>query len=194
MYLLADKFEDLNSVQKRIIETQKNHSMVLMRALDIIQINSGLLMACSQLFHAREQMPQVQASLLGSFSALLNELKMYRVAIYSYELTILNSVMNMINKLIPNGEADGHASQYVIESDFIAGPSTQKIALLSQDEINRYVGSSSFVCINGFSLETARDTGLGSLLVYNHLTALQKCEIKTLKLPLKEKARNLGRG
>ena len=247
-----------------------------MQAVDIIQNNSRSLMACSQLFYARDQMLQVQASLLGSFSALLNELKMYRVAIYSYKLTILNSVMIMVNKLIPmallprsdleeilldvnhwqsdtnerlslaipitqistyyetkilrkvdivddgmyftlaipfvtaatvlnlykavpipmpNDGTDGHASQYIIESDFIAVSSTQKIALLSQDEINRCVGSSSFsVCINGFSLETAQDTCLGSLLINNYLTALQKCEIKTVKLPLKEKARNLGNG
>ena len=101
MYLIADQLEDVNSVQKRIIQTQKNHSMVLMQAVDIIQNNSRSLMACSQLFYARDQMLQVQASLLGSFSALLNELKMYRVAIYSYKLTILHSVMIMVNKLIP---------------------------------------------------------------------------------------------
>ena len=157
---------------------------------------------------------------------------MYRVAIYSYKLTILNSVKIMVNKLIPmallaisdfeeilrltftdytserlsltipitqiltyfetkklrnvdisdNGMSftlaisfvtaatvlnlhkaipipmpidgtDGHASQYAIESDFIAVSFTQKIALLSQDDIKRGVGSSSFsVCINGFSL------------------------------------------
>ena len=101
MYLIAEQLEDVNSVQKRIIQTQKNHTMVLMKAVDIIQNNSRALMACSQLFYARDQMLQVQASLLGSFSALLNELKMYRVAIYSYKLTILNSVMIMVNKLIP---------------------------------------------------------------------------------------------
>ena len=95
---------------------------------------------------------------------------------------------------MPNDGTDGHASQYIIESDFIAVSSTQKIALLSQDEINRCVGSSTFsVCINGFSLQTAQDTCLGSLLINNHLTAPQKCKIKTAKLPLK-KARNLGNG
>ena len=38
--LIADQLENINSVQKRIIPTQKNHSMVLMRAVDIIQNNS----------------------------------------------------------------------------------------------------------------------------------------------------------
>ena len=101
IYLIAEQLDDLNSVQKQSIQTQKNHTMVPMKAVDIIQNNSRALMACSQLFYPRDQMLQVQASLLGSFSALLNELKMYRVVIYSYKLTILNSVMIMVNKLIP---------------------------------------------------------------------------------------------
>ena len=74
---------------------------MLMKTVDIIQNNSRALMACSQLFYARDQMLKVQASLLGSFSALLNEHKMYRVAIYSYKLIIMNSVMIIVNKLIP---------------------------------------------------------------------------------------------
>ena len=52
IYLTADQLEDVNSVQKRIIQTQKNHSMVLMQAVDIIQNNSRSLMACSELFYA----------------------------------------------------------------------------------------------------------------------------------------------
>ena len=43
-----------------------------------------------------------------------------------------------------------------------------------------------------FLSRNSSGTCLGSLLISNHLTALQKCEIKTVKLPLKEKARNLG--
>ena len=86
---------------------------------------------------------------------------------------------------MPDDGTDGHASQYITESDFKAVSPTQKIAILSQDEINRCVGSSSFsVCINGFFLETSPETCLGSLLINNHLIALQKCEIKTAKLPL----------
>ena len=90
MYLIADQLEDVNSVQKRNNQTQKYHSMVLMQTADIIQNNSRSLIACSQLFYSRDQMLQVQVSLLGLFSALLNELKMYRVAINSYKLTIMN--------------------------------------------------------------------------------------------------------
>ena len=97
---------------------------------------------------------------------------------------------------MPNEGTDGYASQYAIEFDFIAiDESTHKIAPLSQDEIDRCVGSRSFsVCFNGVSLETAHDTCLGSLLIGNHFIALQKCDIKTVKLPVKEKARNIGNG
>ena len=105
--------------------------------------------------------------------------------------TVLN-LFKLASIPIPNDGTDSHASQKIIESNFIAVSSTQKIALLSQDEINQCVGSSSFsVCMNSFSLETAQNTCLGSLLINNHLIALQKCEIKTAKLPLKEKTRNL---
>ena len=53
---------------------------------------------------------------------------------------------------MPNKRTDGYASQYAIELDFIAiAESTYKIALLSQDEIDNCVRSSSFsVCINDF--------------------------------------------
>ena len=92
-----------------------------------------------------------------------------------------------------NDVTNGHASQYVIESDFIAVSCTQKIALLSKDVIKSCVRSSSFfVCANGFSLERA--TCLGSLSINYLLTALQKCEIKTVKLPLTEKERNFEYG
>ena len=100
-YLIADQLEHVNSVQNRIIQTQNNHSRVLMQAVDIIQNNSRSLMACSKLFCEKDQMFQIQVSLLVSFSALLDEIKTRRVAIYSCMLTVLISVMIMVNKLIP---------------------------------------------------------------------------------------------
>ena len=91
-----------------------------------------------------------------------------------------------------NEGTDGFVSQYAIELaiDFIAiAESTHKIALLSQDENDWCVGSSSFsVCIIAFSLETAHDTCLRSLLIGNYFIALQKCDIKAVKLPVKQKA------
>ena len=69
------------------------------------------------------------------------------------------------------------------------------MALLSQPQIDNCVGSSSFsVCINGFSLETAENTCLGSPLIGNQFSALQICNILTIKLPILEKAKNFGNG
>ena len=48
---------------------------------------------------------------------------------------------------MPNDGTDGHASQYANESDFIALSSTQKIALLSQDEIIDVSGRVAFPCV-----------------------------------------------
>ena len=97
---------------------------------------------------------------------------------------------------MPNGGEDGYASQYELESNYIAiAESTNRIALLSQPQIDNCVGSSSFsVRINKFSLETAENTCLGSLLIGNQFSALQNCHILTVKLPIKEKAKNLGNG
>ena len=277
MFIIADQLKDVNNCQCKIIETQKNHSEVRNKAVSLIRNNSRKLMACNQLFYARDQMLQVQTNLIGSLSALLNEIKSYRTAVVSCKLLILNSVMTMVNKLIPmallprtaleeileavviwqtkenerlslaihtnqlltyyetkilrnvdvvedgmffnlaipfvtgatalnlyraipvpmpNEGTDRYASQYAIQSDFIAiAESAHKIAFLAHDEIVRCIGSSSFsVCIKGFSLETAHDTCLGSLLIGNHFIALQKCDIKTVKLPVKEKAQNIGNG
>ena len=93
---------------------------------------------------------------------------------------------------MPNGE-DGYASQYELESIYIAiAESTNRIALLSQPQTDNCVGSSSFsVCINGFSLETAEKTCLGSLLIGNQFSALWNCTISTVKLPLKKKRKIL---
>ena len=89
---------------------------------------------------------------------------------------------------VPNERTDGYASQYAIESDFIAlAVSINKIALLSQDKIDRCEGSRRFpVCINGFSLETTHDTCLGSLLIGHHFIAFKKIDLKTVKLPVKK--------
>ena len=103
--------------------------------------------------------------------------------------TVLN-FNRAITVPMSNEGTDGFASQYAIELDFFAiAESTHKIALVSQDENDRCVGLSSFsVCIIGLSVETAHDTCLRSLLIGNYFIALQKCDLKTVKLPLKKKA------
>ena len=97
---------------------------------------------------------------------------------------------------MPTNDTNGYASQYETEAEYVAiAESTRRIALLSQPEIDACIGSSSFsVCTNGFSLETAEDTCLGALLIGNQFAALENCDINTDKLPVKEKAKNLGNG
>ena len=97
---------------------------------------------------------------------------------------------------IPNRGEDVYASQFELESNYIAiAESTNRIALLSQSQIDNCVGSSSFSeCIDGFSLETAENTCLGSILIGNQFSALQNCYILTVKLPIMEKAKNIGNG
>ena len=84
-------------------------------------------------------MLQVQASILGSFSVLLNEIKLYPVAIYSYKLTILNSVMIMVNKwilmaLLPRSDLEeilrdvNHSQSDTNERLSLAIPITQILA------------------------------------------------------------------
>ena len=73
-------------------------------------------MACNQRSYARDQMLQVQTNLVGSLSALLNEIKSYRTAAFSYKLTILNSVMTMVDKLIPMALVPKTALQEILEA------------------------------------------------------------------------------
>ena len=276
-YIVASQLKDVKQTQKQIVQTQKQQASTLNKAIDVINSNSRKLMACTQYFYARDQKLKLQTNLASSLLALNNEIKRYRIATYSYKLTILNSIMTMVNKFIhmalvpkqildkilqslatqqtkeddrltlaippsqiltyyetklltnvvvedygmlfrlavpfasgstalnlyraitipmPTNDTDGYASQYKTEADYIAiAESTRRIALLSQPEIDSCIGSSSFsVCTNGFSLETAEDTCLGALLIGNQFAALQNCNINTVKLPVKEKAKNLGNG
>ena len=116
MFIIADQLKDVNNCQRKLIETQKNHSEVLNKAVSLIRNNSRELMACNQLFYARYQMLQVQTNLIGSLSALLNEIKSYRTAVFSYKLTILNSVMTMVNKLIPMALLPRTALEEILEA------------------------------------------------------------------------------
>ena len=98
---------------------------------------------------------------------------------------------------MPGGK-DVYASQRELESNYIAiAESTNRIALLltAWQHHHNCVGSSSFsLCINEFSLETAENTCLSSILIGNQFSELQNCNILTVKLPITEKAKNLGNG
>ena len=51
MFIIADQLKDVNNCQRKIIETQKNHSEVLNKAVSLIRNNSRKLMACNQIFY-----------------------------------------------------------------------------------------------------------------------------------------------
>ena len=114
---------------------------------------------------------------------------------FSSESTALN-LYRASPVTMPNGGQDGCASQYQFESNYIViAEYTTRIALLLQTQIDNCLRSISFfVCINGFSLETAEITCLGSLLIGSQLSALQNCRILTVKLPISERANNIGNG
>ena len=57
-----------------------------------------------------------------------------------------------------------------------------------------YVCSVFLLCTKSFSLERAHDTRLGSLLFGDYYIVLQNCDIKTVKVPVIEKARKIDNG
>ena len=58
-------------------------------------------MACTQYFYSRDQNLKLQINLASTLLALNGEIKSYRIATYANRLTILDSVMTMIDKLVP---------------------------------------------------------------------------------------------
>ena len=86
MFITIDQLKDVNKCQRKVIETQKNHLEFLSQEVSLIRNNSRKLMACNQLFYARDQMLKVQTIVNGSLSALLNEIKSNKTAVFSYKL------------------------------------------------------------------------------------------------------------
>ena len=54
MFIIADQLKDVNNCQRKIIETQKNYSEVLNKAVLLNRKNSRKLMAGNQFFYARD--------------------------------------------------------------------------------------------------------------------------------------------
>ena len=100
-FIIASQMKYIQKTQSLLTETQKNHSIILKNAIKLLNENTRRLMACNQYFYARDELLQVQTYLAASLLAINNEIKAYRVAVYSYKLNLLNSVMSMVNKVIP---------------------------------------------------------------------------------------------
>ena len=99
--IVGSKMKEVRKTQYQINETQRNHTTIFNDAIKLINEKTRKLMACSQYFYARDQMLQLTTTLVSSLLAINNEIKANRVATYSYKLNLLNSVMAMVNKVIP---------------------------------------------------------------------------------------------
>ena len=73
--------------------------------------------------------------------------------------------------------------------------SGHEAALLTRFDLNECIGSKFYsIYFSSFPMEKAMDSCLAKLFYKDVLAALEVCQIKTITLPLKEKARYLGIG
>ena len=89
-----------------------------------------------------------------------------------------------------------HAIVWEIESEYIAVTENRVYAaLLSREELEHCVGSKGYsICRNGFSLQKNKDSCLGTLLFHDEFKAIQNYNVRSIPLPRKETAENLGYG
>ena len=88
------------------------------------------------------------------------------------------------------------ATVWEIETEYIAvAKSGHEAALLTRFDLNECIGSKSYsICFSSFPMEKAMDSCLATLFYKDVLAALEVCQIKTITLPLEEKAQYLGIG
>ena len=99
-FIFASQLKDIKSTEKQT-KTQKKHAKAEDDAFKVIQSNSRNLMACTQNFYSCDQKLKLQINLASTLLAVNGEIKGYRIATYAYRLTILDSVMTMIDKVVP---------------------------------------------------------------------------------------------
>ena len=100
-FIIASQMKDIQKTQSLLTATQNNHSIILNNAIKLLNENTRRLKACNRYFYARDELLQVQTNLAASLLAINNEIKAHTVAVYAYKLNLLNSVMSMVNKVIP---------------------------------------------------------------------------------------------
>ena len=91
---------DIKSSEKQIINTEEKQAKALNGAIKIVQSNSRKLGACTQYFFSRDQELKIEINVASTLLALYSEAKSYRISTYAYRLTILDSVMTMIDKIV----------------------------------------------------------------------------------------------
>ena len=108
-----------------------------------------------------------------------------------------STVLNVYNaKTIPIPTNGSHAIRWEIESEYIAVTENRHFAaILTPRDLENCIGSVSYsVCQNGFSLQKNKDSCIATLLFQDEYEALENCRVKSIQLPRKEKAENLGYG
>lgn len=88
------------------------------------------------------------------------------------------------------------ATIWDIESELIAVSANQdKIALLDEKDLQKCIGSNKIaVCHEVFATARTRKSCLATLMFQDTTQAIKVCSIKSIKLPVVETAKNLGRG
>ena len=88
------------------------------------------------------------------------------------------------------------ATIWVLETPYIAVTETQsEAALLTEFDLQECIGSKLYsICFSSFAMEKSKDSCLATLLFKDTLSALEVCSIRSIQLPIKEKAQSLGHG
>ena len=93
-------------------------------------------------------------------------------------------------------ENSSTAIQWRTEGEYIAVAETRhEIAILGDEQLKYCLGSKSMsICYLSFPTDTSRHTCLATLYFGEPVDALQACDTRTVQLPQREEAVNLGNG
>ena len=96
---------------------------------------------------------------------------------------------------MPQDDSDV-AILWKIEAEYLAiSEDKTETALLSQEQMNKCIGSSNYqICYEGIATETRSSSCLATLFSDSAIDAIKVCDTVTTRLPLTEKAKNLGYG
>ena len=113
---------------------------------------------------------------------------------FSSQSTILQ-VYHAIQIPMPDSHSS-KASVWDIETEYIGVTlNGHEAALLSNHDLAQCIGLSAFsICYSGFAMEKSKDSCLSTLFFKDSIEALQACTVRPVLLPLREKAKNVGKG
>jgi hypothetical protein len=114
----------------------------------------------------------------------------------SVPMSSRETVMNVFEAIpIPMPEAKGkNAVLWKTETEFIAISENKNfIALLDRKDLDKCIGSKRIaICHEMFATDTSKRSCLAALYFKTTLDAIETCPIRSIKLPLTEKAKKLG--